>query len=322
MDHDQVANLFLPLFSDINSVDTMVSRRPLLAHYTSLDVLESIVSSNEIWFSNPLFMNDLEEVRFGIIHGVNVIKHNEQLQAALGTDTRRSLFKDEVDRLFQQFERDHLFDTYVFCFSEHEPMNGDGVLSMWRGYGGNGKGAAIIFDTSKVNFSSERKPIVASKVEYGTPAQRFERLQSICNRSASILYLHGVADEQLRIAANLIFERIKLFALFTKHIGFQEEQEWRLVYRREIDTEKLYDQFFGYASGPNGVEPKLKFKLEPVPGITASDFSLEKILFAIILGPTSSSALTQASVKRMLELKKRPEIAKRVFASTIPLRPA
>ena len=33
---------------------------------TSMAVLESILRENVVWFSNPLFMNDLEEVRFGI----------------------------------------------------------------------------------------------------------------------------------------------------------------------------------------------------------------------------------------------------------------
>ena len=322
MDRDQVANLFLPLFAELNASDYLTQRRPLLAHYTSLEVLESIVSTNEIWFSNPLCMNDLEEVRFGIIHGANAAKQNEQLQAALSTNSRRALFNEEIDRLFQEFERDHVFDTYVFCFSEHDAPNGDGMLSMWRGYGGNGKGVAIIFDTSKIHISSERKPLVVSRVEYGTSEHRIAWLANLCRKSASIIAFNEIADEHLGVAANLIFERIKLFSLFSKHEGFKEEREWRVVYRREIDTDKAYDRFFGYALGRGGVEPKFKFKIEPIPGITADDLSLERILFAILLGPTSSSVLAQTSVRRMIELKGRPEIAKRVFASTIPLRPA
>jgi hypothetical protein len=41
----------------------------LLAHYTSIDVIEKILRSEEIWFSNPLFMNDLDEMRFGMLEG-------------------------------------------------------------------------------------------------------------------------------------------------------------------------------------------------------------------------------------------------------------
>lgn len=320
MDRDHIAQLFVPLFSDLNAADYLANKRPLLAHYTSLDVLESIISTNEIWFSNPLCMNDLEEVRFGIINGANAVRQNEQLQAALNNDARRSRFNEEVGRRFQEFERDHLFDTYVFCFSEHDPENSDGMLSMWRGYGGNGKGVAIVFDTANIRLTTDRKALVVSRVQYGTTGQRLAWLKSICDRSAQILYLNDIADNDLDVVANMVFERIKLFALFTKHDGFKEEREWRVVYRREVDTEKLYDKFFGYALCRGGVEPKLKFKLEHIPGITSEDLSLERIIFAILLGPTASSALARTSVCRMIELKGRPEIAKRVCTTTIPLR--
>ena len=42
---------------------------PDLVHYTSMQTLECILRDKEIWFSNPLFMNDLEELRFGMNEG-------------------------------------------------------------------------------------------------------------------------------------------------------------------------------------------------------------------------------------------------------------
>ncbi len=38
----------------------------LLAHYTSVETVERILRDEELWFSNPLYMNDLEEMRAGI----------------------------------------------------------------------------------------------------------------------------------------------------------------------------------------------------------------------------------------------------------------
>jgi hypothetical protein len=52
--------LFSPLWSDVDSAQTFPSARPLLAHYTSMANLERILSTNQIWFSNPLYMNDWE----------------------------------------------------------------------------------------------------------------------------------------------------------------------------------------------------------------------------------------------------------------------
>jgi hypothetical protein len=59
-----------PLFDHLYRRSIVNLAPPLLAHYTSLEVLEKIMTTNEIWFSNPLFMNDLQEVRFGMLEGL------------------------------------------------------------------------------------------------------------------------------------------------------------------------------------------------------------------------------------------------------------
>jgi hypothetical protein len=55
MDVDAIANLFQELYSDIPEEDEFYVTKPLLAHYTSLEALERILQSNEVWFSNPLY---------------------------------------------------------------------------------------------------------------------------------------------------------------------------------------------------------------------------------------------------------------------------
>ena len=45
---------------------------PLLAHYTSIRVMEAIFQTNEIWLYR-LFMNDLQEVRFGLREGQRLL---------------------------------------------------------------------------------------------------------------------------------------------------------------------------------------------------------------------------------------------------------
>ena len=67
--YNRLAATFDPLFGrfQMNAGD----RRPLLAHYTSIKVMESILSTSEIWFSNPLFMNDHQEMRSGLEAGMS-----------------------------------------------------------------------------------------------------------------------------------------------------------------------------------------------------------------------------------------------------------
>jgi len=69
--YTEVVRLFEPLYSVTVKEENYPKQRPLLAHYTSMAVLEKIIRDEEIWFSNPLFMNDLEEVRFGIYNGAS-----------------------------------------------------------------------------------------------------------------------------------------------------------------------------------------------------------------------------------------------------------
>jgi hypothetical protein len=67
---DEVFTTFSSLWSDIQSKETFPEKRPLLAHYTSIATLESILSNEEVWFSNPLYMSDIEELRFGVLESV------------------------------------------------------------------------------------------------------------------------------------------------------------------------------------------------------------------------------------------------------------
>jgi hypothetical protein len=53
MDDAEVSQLFLPLWADLRPEDAFQNKKPLLAHYTTIQVLEKILTSNELWFSNP-----------------------------------------------------------------------------------------------------------------------------------------------------------------------------------------------------------------------------------------------------------------------------
>jgi len=319
-DDEILGRFFSPLVEDLKAFEHEFKSKPvLLAHYTSLEAFESIVKNNEIWFSNPLFMNDLEEVKFGIFSGINAAKTSAAIKKAL-SPAQYEQFNRHLDAYFQQFEKDHVFDTYVFGASRHDPSDTDGKLSMWRGYGGNAKGVAIVFDTANMNIADEVRPLIVSKVFYGTVEERSKYLTGYCDKIATIFASSPLPDAKLHLATWALFDRIKLFALFTKHRGFAEEEEWRVVYMRDRDKDKKFDPMFSYVIGSQGVEPKLKLKVAPLAGILADDLSLEKIVHSIILGPSASSALALASVKRMLNLLGRPELAARVSGSTTPLR--
>jgi Protein of unknown function (DUF2971) len=319
MDNGAFFSLFRELYDDIEGQDEFHLKQPFLAHYTSLDVLEKILKLDEIWLSNPLFMNDLEEVMFGINWGIGRFKESKTIRAALHSETRHKIFTDSLDHIKGNYVQEHLPDTYVFCFSEQAPENKDGLLSMWRGYGSNGHGAAILFDTSKL-YPVEDSPLILAKVHYGRYDERLNWFDKTASKFADILTRSQIPDDKVAMASIGLFERLKLFALFTKHHGFKEENEWRVVYLSDRDTDKRLTSKRHYLNGPRGVEPKLRLKIAPMAGVIGPDLSLDKVIASILLGPSISGPLAVKSVERMLEVIGKPELKSRLFASSIPFR--
>lgn len=321
MTDNEIAAVFAALWGDIDQSQTFPQKRPLLAHYTSNSTLESMIRNNEIWFSNPLYMNDLQELRFGILEGAEAFRNHDGITKACGDIERYKALSEAFDQYFDQYANKHAIDTYVFCLAEHRPENTDGLLSMWRGYGGNCSGVALIFDTTKLNHVHGLTPLIISRVTYATEQARREWIARTLAQFANLLTKSEVPTEKLYIAAYQLFERIKMFALFTKHPGFAEEQEWRAVYLKERDAENKLGEMIDYVVGSRGVEPKLKLKISPLEGIATGDVSLESLITQIILGPTTSHRLAQESVRKMLTKLGMNQLAERIIASTTPFRP-
>jgi hypothetical protein len=319
----QIAQLFAGLAIDLDDLRFAIQTRPLLAHYTSIDVLEKIMRTDEIWLSNPLFMNDLEEVRFGILQGTSLFLQSELIAQASGKSADHvQLLKNAFSHYHNQFNQEHAFDTYVFCLSQHDPKNTDGLLSMWRDYGGQGNGAALVFSTNFLTEENPATPLILTKVRYGSAETRIEWLKTKLIEWCGILKNAAIPDDKLHIAAYSFFHTVKFFALKSKHDGFTEENEWRVIYMPDRDPQRIYKDKFRlhYLVGPRGVEPKLIFKIRPLDANYTWKFG--DILDKIILGPSLSSWLAKRSVERMLETLGKPEFRQKVLASHIPLRPS
>ena len=320
-DDELLLKLFPPLLARFDNAERLTKDPPLLAHYTSIKVLENILRSNEIWFSNPLFMNDMQELRFGLNAGRSLFSNAELLKKAGGSDSRAATLQHSFAHYFQEFDNQDAFDTYVFCLSEHEKANTDGVLSMWRGYGQHGNGVALVFDTGSLTWVPT-SPLIVSKVSYASDEDRISELNALLHHWAEIVSSVSLPYNKLYVAAYVAFAAIKTFALTAKHKGFAEEAEWRVIYYPERDRVGLLKRFLGYHVGERGVEPKLKYPVGHIAGVSGPDLVLERIVERIILGPTVSSPLAKRSVERMLESIGKSEFAKKLHTSGIPLRPS
>lgn len=293
---------------------------PLISHYCSTTVLKDILGGPELWFSNPLLMNDLEELRFGIGRSRDRVPGHEGLRILLGARQQYDAFTNCLEQRFRTFEQDGAFDVYIACFAEHSPDDRDGVLSMWRGYGANGNGACIVFDTGKLNEVRE-SPLIIGPVSYADENTRIQWIDGILDKFCELFAQGQWNETDLDSLARTLFERLLVFSLYTKHRGFHEEQEWRITYMRHRDSRNLLCNMLSYHIGPRGIEPKLKFKIGPLPGVADSSVSVDSLVHSIILGPTASAEIHRRSIIRMLESIGREALIPRVFRSTIPFRP-
>jgi hypothetical protein len=190
---------------------------------------------------------------------------------------------------------------------------------MWRGYGHHAGGIAVVFDTAKINGEPIGR-LVLARVHYAPNDRRQDWLICLFERFARILKETQPPEDQLYVAANALFERIKLFAIFSKHDGFREEREWRAAYLPWMDEEQAFKKYFGYQVTSSGVHPKLKLPITEIPLEDGSECTFEKIIDRIIIGPTVSSPFAKASFDRMLDCLNRPELKARAYASGIPFR--
>lgn len=308
------------LWADLRSETSFPTDRPLLAHYTSVNVLEKILVHNEMWFSNPLYMNDWEELEYGMNIGAAEFRASAQILDACDSPETHQKLVGEFDRLFRDFDTKHAMDTYVLCFSEHSDDNEDGMLSMWRGYGAGGAGVALIIDTSKMR-PIEQSPLILDRVRYMSHVERESWVDEKLFVLAGILRAHPQTDETLSRVAHSWIERLKLFSLFTKHNGFAEEREWRVVYMSERDKQQNLTGMLGYLITARGVEPKLKLRLSEIPGIVDSSIAIEALTYRIILGPSISTVMARTAICRMLELNGKASLIKYLVESSIPYRP-
>lgn len=319
MTDDELRNLFSPLWAEFQGEDCFPNRRPLLAHYTKLPVLESILEKNEVWFSHPLQMNDPDEVSFGLQTGWELFFANEKIRAACATPRRFEMLKAAFAYWFNRFAKEDLPKTFVLCFSEHAPADNNGLLSMWDRYGDHGRGAAMVVDTAQF-VRRDDSFLIISRVRYGIDEERVKWIQDLFGACAGIIANSAIPDDKLAACAFYIFQRLKLLALFTKQDGYHEETEWRVVYMRDIADSALLNHMIGHWNGPRGLEPKLKFKLATISGLPETDdLSISKLVDRIILGPLTGLLAIDACAS-MVEAHGHPLLKDRIRRSGIRYR--
>ena len=104
----------------------------------------------------------------------------------------------------------------------------------------------------------------------------------------------------------------------TKHPGFREEKEWRLVYRKDSGYLPIFQQAEESFRGFSQSIYKVPLKNRPELGLRGIE--IRDIVDRIIIGPSDKSSDLREQFVSLLSAKGVPSPSEKVFSSDIPFR--
>jgi hypothetical protein len=286
-------------------------------HYTSAATAIEILRNKEFWMREPSCMNDYMEIEHGIQCIDKVYSGNKA-----GSEFRQLLnqlhpdIEPEVRKHFNHSPLNPRKDNYVACLSEHR-NNEDfhGRLSMWRAYG-NGTGIALVMNAQPIVRGPGNLSLLTSPVAYFEDDQFEDEMQKVVNNiKANMSFLKSLDPKIITI---VVLNMLRLASLSSKHPGFQEECEWRLIYSPSIDSSPFMEKDIKVIGGIPQVVYKIPLKSTPSGEATGGE--IPALIDRIIIGPTQyPGAMFKAFVSVLTDAGV-PNPESKIHISCIPLR--
>lgn len=311
---NRIKNIFFPYANQRFEKIKKGSGR--FVHYTSAEAAASIIKSKEMWMRNSTTMSDFMEVE----HGFECI--NEAYKSESGKKFKTALetilpgAAKEIENRFNGWLPGIRRDTYLTCISEHKDNeDAHGRLSMWRAYG-RSLGVALVLNPEVFASESNALNVFSSPVEYLGKEGYFTFFADLANSmEANSDLIKNLGKDQV---VSIMFQVLRFGVVCTKHPGFAEELEWRLIHSPEMEPTKVLKHDIETINGvPQGV---VKIPLHDIPEKGLIGASIPKLLNRVIIGPTQfPQAIYQAFTKLLAEAGV-SEPHTKIFISDIPLR--
>jgi hypothetical protein len=314
-DLERLFQIYMP--NAFGRLVTVRSSGTRFVHYTSAESAVSILKSREVWMRKSSCMNDFMEVE----HGLNCLyaAYRGEEAGKKFRDTLDGLFPGvsaEIAKLFDDWTPHFRTDTYIASFSEHDDAEDTfGRLSMWRAYGAH-TGIAFVMNSAPFLASSDALKAYTSPVAYLTDKLfqvEFIRVADAIAKNAD--FIKGRGREELK---GRVFEALRFAALCTKHPGFAEEREWRVVY---CPTLHKSEHLIRDAQVIGGIpQPIYKIPLRDVPGEGLVGIEIPALVDRVIIGPTPYPLAVREALVELLTSAGMKDAPARVAMSDIPLR--
>lgn len=208
-------------------IKTLLESGRKFAHYTTAENALNILSGRSLWMRNAAVMNDHSEIEHGrgIFDRLLEDPLGDRLWAAL--DQAHSGISNTIRSWYYHAAHTARDQTHIMSLCEHEPHDYLGRLSMWRAYGGSRASVALVLNPKVVFDPSIRFNLRAAPVLYGDHANvAFELTQVVDNLEASTAAIAAIDADMV---AHVVTEVLHQALLSTKHRGFEEEREWRIL---------------------------------------------------------------------------------------------
>jgi hypothetical protein len=187
------------------------------------------------------------------------------------------------------------FSTSLFCVSEHQDNEDEhGRLSMWRAYG-ESTGVALVIKNSVLLDPADGLGAYSSPVAYLDDRQFEERFSQIVHNIDTETKL--LQDQGRENIVSRIFHMLRFAALSTKHPGFAEEKEWRVLFGPTLQPSRWITS---EVTALKGV-PQLVYKL-PLANIAEVNLvaGIPDLLDRIVVGPTEFPVALCSAFQQLL----------------------
>ncbi len=287
-------------------------------HYTSAASALSLLRENRVMMRTTACMNDYREFEHGLDHLIRFFQDTESRRAFFSAINKCGEgLAEEAVGLFDRWLPHNRFNVYVTCLSEHLPEEDMyGRLSMWRAYGRGSVGVAMVLNNEPFWQTSQILAAYASPVAYLRNEDfNNELLRVAKNVDDNCDFLRSV-PRQNQVTA--IFYALMFSASCTKHPGFAEETEWRLVHLPSLKPSKALERSIETINGIPQTVYKLPLKDIPAEGLRGIEIPI--LLHKLIIGPSNFPAPLYEAFVSVLKEAGVEGAEEKVTVSDIPLR--
>jgi hypothetical protein len=292
------------------------AKKSRFVHYTSAEAAVRILEKEAVWMRNAACMNDSSEVQYGLdVIRRGFLSYSGKLFKDALEQIQPGILKD-VQASFDPLAPTFLTDTYITCFSEHLNLEDDhGRLSMWRAYSST-TGVALVMNSHPFVMPSDALMAWTTPVAYVRDAEFDGQLDQIAQEL--LKNIDWLADYSREKFLDAVIQMLSFAAVSIKHIGFEEEKEWRVVHLPHLfKSERLIPEHVVV----NGIPQKIfKIPLQNHPDHGFTGAEPHELINRVIIGPTQYPAAIRDTFVALLDRLNVPNANEKVVCSGIPLR--